>query len=139
MTAMWPSSWRSPEAGVSSFSRAIRAAVSWMPSAAVFSSTRATRLVPGMGAMSSPWASNQASAIRAGVARASAEEGPGLTYTSEPAVAEPLREGRLSVVLDACAAKVSGLFLYDPSRKQSSPALKLFVEVAKEVLAGGKK
>jgi hypothetical protein len=36
---------------------------------AVFSSTRATRLVPGIGAMSSPCASSQASAIWAGVAR----------------------------------------------------------------------
>ena len=40
-------------------------------SAAVFSSTRATRLVPGIGAMSSPCASSQASATYAGVASAS--------------------------------------------------------------------
>ena len=40
--------------------------------AAVFSSTRATRRVPGIGAKSWPWASSQASAICAGVAPASA-------------------------------------------------------------------
>ena len=39
-----------------------------MSSAAMFSSRRATRLVPGIGAMSSPWASSQASATCAGVA-----------------------------------------------------------------------
>ena len=70
---------------------------------------------------------------------AMAEEGLGLTYTTEPSVAEQLRDGRLSVVLDAYAAKVSGLFLYYPSRKQSSPALKRFVEVAKDVYAAGRK
>jgi hypothetical protein len=48
-TAMFPSSWRSPAAVVRLFSRSI----SSTRSAAVFSSTRATRLVPGIGAMSS--------------------------------------------------------------------------------------
>ena len=38
----------------------------------MFSSTRATRLVPGIGAMSSPCASSQASATCAGVAPTSA-------------------------------------------------------------------
>ena len=37
-------------------------------SAAMFSSTRDTRLVPGIGAMSSPWARSQARATCAGVA-----------------------------------------------------------------------
>ena len=35
-------------------------ALSWTSSAATFSSTRDTRFVPGIGAMSSPWASSQA-------------------------------------------------------------------------------
>ena len=47
-------------------------AVSSMPSAAVFSSIRQTRLVPGIGVMSSPLASSQARAACAGVAPASA-------------------------------------------------------------------
>ena len=64
-------SWRSPVAGVRSLSRWICSALSSMPSAAVFSSTRETRLVPGIGAMSSPCASSQASATCAGVASSS--------------------------------------------------------------------
>jgi hypothetical protein len=56
MTAMLASLWRSPAAGVRLFSRSICSALSSIPSAAVFSSTRATRLVPGIGAMSSPYA-----------------------------------------------------------------------------------
>jgi hypothetical protein len=68
MAAMFASSWRSPEAGVRLLSRSSWSPLSSMPSAAVFSSTRATRRVPGIGAMSSPWASSQASAIFAGVA-----------------------------------------------------------------------
>jgi DNA-binding transcriptional LysR family regulator len=64
-----------------------------------------------------------------------AVRGLGLAYTSEPAVAEDLRDGRLAVVLEGYAPTVPGYFLYYPSRAQSSPALRLFVEVAREVLA----
>ena len=64
--------WWSPAAGVMLVSLSTCSAVSSTPSAAVFSSTRATRLVPGIGAMSSPWASSQASATCAGVAPTSA-------------------------------------------------------------------
>jgi hypothetical protein len=46
----------------------ICSALSRIPSAAVFSSTRDTRLVPGIGTMSSPRASSQARAICADVA-----------------------------------------------------------------------
>ena len=58
---MFASLWRAPAAGVRLSNRSSWAAVSSMPSAAVFSSTRDTRFVPGIGAMSFPWASNQAS------------------------------------------------------------------------------
>ncbi len=64
-----------------------------------------------------------------------AEKGLGLTYTFEPSVAEQLRTGRLKTVLDAYAPTVPGFFLYYPSRAHCSPALRLFIEVAKE-LAG---
>jgi hypothetical protein len=53
-------------------SRSICPALSTTQSAAVFPSTRATRLVPRIGAVSSPCASSQASATCAGVAPASA-------------------------------------------------------------------
>src|SRR3954469_11806149 len=54
MAAMLASSWRAPAAGSRLLSLSICASVSSMASAAVFSSTRATRRVPGIGAMSSP-------------------------------------------------------------------------------------
>src|SRR5437868_13614648 len=54
MTAMLASLWRSPAAGVRWFNRSSCPTLSSMLSAAVFSSTRATRLVPGIGAISSP-------------------------------------------------------------------------------------
>jgi len=64
-----------------------------------------------------------------------AEQGLGLTYTLEPLVAEQLREGRLRQVLEPYAPTVPGFFLYYPSRVQSSPALRLFVEAARELTA----
>jgi DNA-binding transcriptional LysR family regulator len=62
-----------------------------------------------------------------------AVRGLGLAYTTESAVAEELRARKLQVVLDAYAPEVPGFFLYYPSRAHSSPALRLFVDVAKEV------
>jgi DNA-binding transcriptional LysR family regulator len=63
-----------------------------------------------------------------------AEMGLGLAYMFEPFVADQLRDGTLQEVLEPFAPSVPGFFLYYPSRAQSSPALRLFVEVAKEVL-----
>jgi DNA-binding transcriptional LysR family regulator len=65
-----------------------------------------------------------------------AEAGVGLTYVMEPLVAEQLRKGRLRRVLESFAATVPGFFLYFPSRAHSSPALRLFVEAAKELAVG---
>jgi DNA-binding transcriptional LysR family regulator len=67
-----------------------------------------------------------------------AEQGLGLAYTFEPAVSEELRTGRLMQVLEPFAPMVPGFFLYYPSRAQSSPALRLFVEVAKELTASAR-
>ncbi|KFE58927.1 Transcriptional regulator, LysR family protein [Hyalangium minutum] len=63
-----------------------------------------------------------------------AEQGLGLTYAFEPMVAEQLRTGRLQQVLEAYAPTVPGFFLYFPSRAQRSPALRLFVDTAKELV-----
>ena len=63
-----------------------------------------------------------------------AEEGLGLAYVMEPMVEEQLRKGRLRVVLESYAASVPGYFLYFPSRAQSSPALRAFVDVARELV-----
>jgi len=67
-----------------------------------------------------------------------AEQGLGLTYTFEPWLVEHLRAGRLKMVLEEYAPKMPGFFLCYPSRAQSSPALRLFVEVTKELLAPSK-
>ncbi|MFL5347108.1 MAG: LysR family transcriptional regulator [Hyalangium sp.] len=63
-----------------------------------------------------------------------AEQGVGLAYAFEPMVAQQLREGRLRRVLESYAPTVPGFFLYFPSRAQLSPALRLFVDAARELL-----
>jgi DNA-binding transcriptional LysR family regulator len=62
-----------------------------------------------------------------------AEQGLGLAYVFEPMVAEQLRTGRLQRVLESYAPTVPGFFLYFPSRAQRSPALRLFVDAAREL------
>ncbi|MFT3694011.1 MAG: LysR family transcriptional regulator [Kofleriaceae bacterium] len=69
---------------------------------------------------------------------AMAEQGVGLAYTFESSVAEQLRAGTLKKVLDSYAPVVPGFFLCYPSRAQSSPALRLFVELARKLLARGR-
>jgi DNA-binding transcriptional LysR family regulator len=64
-----------------------------------------------------------------------AEAGVGLLYAFEPLIADQLRRGTLRLVLEQYAAAVPGFFLYFPSRAQVSPALRAFVDVARE-LAG---
>jgi DNA-binding transcriptional LysR family regulator len=62
-----------------------------------------------------------------------AEAGVGLSYVPEPTVRDQLRKGRLKLVLDSYAPTVPGFFLCFPSRSQSSPALRAFIGVAKEL------
>lgn len=64
--------------------------------------------------------------------------GVGLVYTFEPQIADELRRGSLRLVLEQYAAAVPGFFLYFPSRAQVSPALRAFVDVARELAAGAK-
>ncbi len=59
--------------------------------------------------------------------------GVGLLYALEPTIADELARGHLRVVLEQYAPAVPGLFLYFPSRAQVSPALRAFVDVAREV------
>jgi DNA-binding transcriptional LysR family regulator len=56
-----------------------------------------------------------------------AREGMGLAYVSEETVRPPLR-----IVLEEWAPRVPGFFLYFPSRAQVSPALRAFVDFARE-------
>jgi DNA-binding transcriptional LysR family regulator len=65
--------------------------------------------------------------------RSLAVAGVGLYYALEPTIADELSRGQLRVVLEPYAPVVPGLFLYFPSRAQVSPALKAFVDVAREV------
>lgn len=63
------------------------------------------------------------------------EQGVGLAYVFEPMVEDALRSGRLVRVLEPYAATVPGFFLYYPSRTQSSPALRHFVDFARGMLS----
>ncbi len=62
--------------------------------------------------------------------------GVGLLYAYEPQLEAELRSGRLRLVLEPYAAAVPGFFLYFPSRAQVSPALRAFVDVARELARG---
>jgi DNA-binding transcriptional LysR family regulator len=64
--------------------------------------------------------------------RAMAVAGVGLFYSLESRVDSDLASGRLNVVLEPYAPKVPGLYLYFPKRSQVSPALKAFIEIARE-------
>jgi DNA-binding transcriptional LysR family regulator len=68
-----------------------------------------------------------------------ATAGVGLLYALEPLIADELARGHLRVVLEHYAPAVPGLFLYFPSRTQVSPALRAFVEVARETVEKPKK
>lgn len=61
-----------------------------------------------------------------------AVSGVGLLYAFEPSIEAELASGTLKIVLEPYAAEVPGLFLYFPSRAQVSPALKAFVDFARE-------
>ncbi len=65
--------------------------------------------------------------------------GVGLLYSFEPQIADELTRGSLRLVLDPYAAAVPGFFLYFPSRAQVSPALRAFVDVARELTKPGRK
>jgi DNA-binding transcriptional LysR family regulator len=62
-----------------------------------------------------------------------AEAGMGLIYAFEPEVMAQLKRGSLRIVLEPYAATVPGFFLFFPGRAQVSPALRAFVDVAREV------
>lgn len=59
--------------------------------------------------------------------------GVGLFYAFEPVIADDVRAGRLRIVLEPYSASVPGFFLFFPSRAQVSPALRAFVDVAREI------
>jgi DNA-binding transcriptional LysR family regulator len=70
--------------------------------------------------------------------RALAVAGVGLLYAFEPVIADELRRGSLRLILEQYAAAVPGFFLYFPSRAQVSPALRAFVDIAREMASESK-
>ncbi|WP_224369439.1 LysR family transcriptional regulator [Hyalangium versicolor] len=64
--------------------------------------------------------------------------GLGLAYAFEPMVMEDVRNGQLQQVLEPYAATVPGYYLYFPSRAQRTPALRAFVDSARESIAQGR-
>ncbi len=54
--------------------------------------------------------------------------GYGIAYVPEDLVAEHIAEGRLEQVLDDWSPMFSGYFLYYPSRRQMSPALRVLID-----------
>jgi DNA-binding transcriptional LysR family regulator len=70
-----------------------------------------------------------------GLMRTLGVAGVGLIYTIEPLIADEIARKRLRVVLEPYLPTVPGLFLYFPSRAQISPALRAFVDFAREPAA----
>lgn len=66
---------------------------------------------------------------------ASAIDGIGLTYVAEPLVEEHIREGRLETVLHDFMPETPGVFLYYPSRSQTLPKLRAFIDHMRQSLA----
>ncbi|MBJ6764830.1 LysR family transcriptional regulator [Myxococcaceae bacterium JPH2] len=63
-----------------------------------------------------------------------AAAGMGLTYVAELSAGPLLRSAAVRPVLEAWAPSVPGLFLYFPNRARASPALRAFIEMARQVL-----
>jgi len=57
-------------------------------------------------------------------------QGLGLIYTTDAAAESELAEGRLESVLEPFLPTSPGLFLYFPTRSQSQPKLRAFIDVA---------
>lgn len=55
-------------------------------------------------------------------------EGFGIAFLPEPAVAPHLATGALQMVLDDWSQPISGLHLYYPSRRQTSPAFQIIID-----------
>lgn len=63
----------------------------------------------------------------------SAIKGLGLIYTAEDVIKEPLKSGKLVLVLEKYAPSSDGYYLYYPNISQVSPKLRAFIEYLKEI------
>lgn len=66
---------------------------------------------------------------------ATARAGQGLAYACDIEIADDLASGRLERVLQAFVPPSSGLYLYFPSRTQSQPKLRAFIDTARAWVA----
>ena len=62
------------------------------------------------------------------MARVAATQGLGLCYTLREAVTDPLSAGTLVEVMADWSSAIAGDFLYYPSRRTVSPAMRVLVE-----------
>lgn len=61
-----------------------------------------------------------------------AVDGEGLFYTTEDAIAEKIKAGKLELVLSTYVTSSTGFFLYYPKRSQVLPKLRAFIDHVKE-------
>lgn len=64
---------------------------------------------------------------------AAVKDGAGLMYVAEPMVREDLRDGTLRTVLDDWAPLGPGFHIYYSSRRQVPAALRLFIDLVREL------
>lgn len=57
-----------------------------------------------------------------------AVNGAGIIYSTEDAIKDKVREGKLEIVLDQYACSSAGFYLYYPKRSQVLPKLRAFIE-----------
>jgi DNA-binding transcriptional LysR family regulator len=57
-----------------------------------------------------------------------AMEGAGIAYSTEDAIRDKVRSGKLEIVLDSFACTSAGFYLYYPRRSQVLPKLRAFIE-----------
>jgi DNA-binding transcriptional LysR family regulator len=67
------------------------------------------------------------------VGLAAVREGAGLMYVAEPMVRQPLQDGVLRTVLDDWAPVGPGFHIYYSSRRQVPAALRLFIDLVREL------
>jgi DNA-binding transcriptional LysR family regulator len=59
-------------------------------------------------------------------------EGAGILYTTEDAIADKVRSGKLEIVLNQFAPTSAGFYLYYPKRSQVLPKLRAFIDHLRE-------
>ena len=57
-----------------------------------------------------------------------ASDGAGIIYSTEDAIRDKVRAGKLEIVLDQYACSSTGFYLYYPKRSQVLPKLRAFIE-----------